>query len=78
MRKGNIAEALEWWHTLSRQEKDHWLQCEATPEEIDADLASPNPDIRDAAGIASVGDAWRAFRGEDPPFSRRLQEDNKD
>jgi hypothetical protein len=78
MRKNNIEEALEWWHTLNREEKGRWLQCEATPEEIDADLASPNPDIRNAAGIASVGDAWRAFRGEDSLLSRRLQEANKD
>ena len=33
-----------------------------TPEEIDADLQSPDPDVRLAAGIASVGDAFLAFK----------------
>jgi hypothetical protein len=33
-----------------------------TPEEIDADLRSPDPDVRMAAGIAAVGDAWSSFR----------------
>jgi hypothetical protein len=57
-----IEQALDWWETLSREDKARWLQCAATPEEIDADLSSPDPDIRAAAGIASVGDAWKAFR----------------
>jgi hypothetical protein len=59
---GAIEQGLEWWAALSREEKAHWLQCAATPEEIDADLNSPNRYIRAAAGIASVGDAWMAFR----------------
>jgi len=53
---------LEWWAALSREDKARWLQCAATPEEIDADLGSTDPAIRLAAAIASVGDAWNAYR----------------
>ena len=59
---GDIEQVLSWWTTLSREDKARWLQCAATPEEIDADLRSPDPAVRAAAGIASVGDAWTAFR----------------
>lgn len=38
----------------------------ATPEEIDADLRSADPDVRLAAGMAAVGDAWIAFRSAKP------------
>lgn len=58
----DIEARIDWWLTLSRDEKARWLQCAATPEEIDADLGSPDPEIRAAAGIAAVGDAWIAFR----------------
>lgn len=57
-----IEQGLGWWTTLSLEDKGRWLQCAATPEEIDADLSSPDPAIRAAAGIAAVGDAWLAFR----------------
>lgn len=57
-----IERGLQWWAALSRADKARWLQCAATPEEIDADLRSPAPAVRVAAGIASVGDAWAAFR----------------
>jgi hypothetical protein len=57
-----IEQALEWWADLSREEKAHWLRCVATPEEVDADLCSPDRSVREAAGIASVGDAWLAYR----------------
>ena len=57
-----IEQSLEWWATLDREEKARWVQCAATPEDIDADLNSPDPYIRAAAGIAFVGDAWMAFR----------------
>jgi hypothetical protein len=60
--RNGIEQALDWWETLTREDKSRWLQCAATPEEIDADLSSPDPNIRAAAGIASVGDAWAAFR----------------
>jgi len=43
------------------------IQCAATPEEIDADLQSPDPNIRLAAGIASVGDAFLAFKSNKAP-----------
>ncbi len=62
MSTNGIEQGLDWWHTLSRADKARWLQCAATPEEIDADLNSPDPEIRAAAGIAAVGDAWIAFR----------------
>jgi hypothetical protein len=57
-----IEQGLEWWATLNREDKARWLQCDATPDEIDADLNSPDPEIREAAAIASVGDAWIAFK----------------
>jgi hypothetical protein len=57
-----IEQGLRWWATLSREDKARWLQCAATPEEIDADLRSADHEIRMAAGMASVGDAWIAFR----------------
>ncbi len=57
-----IDQALEWWTDLSREDKARWLRCKASPEEIDADLRSPDQSVREAAGIASVGDAWAAFR----------------
>ena len=57
-----IEQGLQWWACLSQDEKVRWLQCAATPEEIDADLRSPDPDVRAAAGIASVGDAYLAFK----------------
>lgn len=63
MKQGNeIEQGLAWWAKLSRTDKARWLQCEATPEQIDADLHSPDPDVRMAAGIAAVGDAWNSFR----------------
>lgn len=62
MNKNPIQEGLDWWVGLTREEKARWLQCEATPDEIDADLRSPNPEVRAAAGIASVGDAFAAYR----------------
>jgi hypothetical protein len=63
---GDIEEGLSWWQTLSRADKARWLQCQATPEEIDADLRSADPDVRLAAGMAAVGDAWIAFRSAKP------------
>lgn len=57
-----IESGLEWWATLSREDKARWLQCAATPDEIVADLRSPDHDIRAATAIASVGDAWIAFK----------------
>ncbi len=62
-----IEKSLAWWEGLSREDKARWLRCAATPEEIDADLRSPDPAVRTAAGIAAVGDAWTAFRAASPP-----------
>jgi hypothetical protein len=59
-----IEQALRWWSNLPREDKARWLQCPATPEEIDADLRSPDRSVREAAGIASVGDAWHAYQKE--------------
>jgi hypothetical protein len=59
--RDEIEQGLEWWAGLNRQEKARWLQCAATPEEVDADLQSPDPNVRLAAGMASVGDAFLAF-----------------
>jgi hypothetical protein len=63
MSKSEIEQGLDWWTALSRGDKARWLQCEATPDEIDADLCSLDPSVRAAAAIAAVGDAWAAFRG---------------
>jgi hypothetical protein len=63
-----IEMSLAWWESLSRDDKARWLQCAATPEEIDADLRSSDPAVRTAAGIAAVGDAWTAFRAACPPL----------
>ena len=57
-----MEQGLMWWATLGREEKARWLKCEATPDEIDADLRSSDPEMRRAAGGAAVGDAWMAFR----------------
>lgn len=65
--RDKIEQGLEWWAGLNREEKTRWLQCAATPEEIDADLQSPDPDVRLAAGIASVGDAFLAFKSNKAP-----------
>jgi hypothetical protein len=48
--KNGIQQSLDWWETLSREDKSRWLQCAATPEEIDADLSSPDPEIRAGGG----------------------------
>lgn len=66
----DIEQALRWWSHLSRDDKARWLQCAATPEEIDADLMSPDRSVREAAGIASVGDAWHVYRREDKGCNR--------
>jgi len=75
MNEGDIEQGLAWWEGLSREDKARWLQCDATPDEIDADLRSPDPAVRAAAGIAAVGDAWAAFRAASPslrpPVPRR-------
>jgi len=60
----DIDQAMRWWSDLSREDKARWLQCAATPEEIDADLMSTDRAVLEAAGIASVGDAWHAYRKE--------------
>ncbi len=36
-----IERGLEWYSALSREDKARWLQCDATPEEIDADYVRP-------------------------------------
>jgi hypothetical protein len=62
--RGAQEDALDWWDTLSYDEKAGWLQCEAGPDEIDEELRSPDQRVRDAAGIAAVGDAWHAYLEE--------------
>jgi hypothetical protein len=64
MKQGNnIEQGLAWWATLTRTDKAPLAPMRSdTGGEIDADLRSPDPDVRMAAGIAAVGDAWSSFR----------------
>ena len=62
-----VEEAQAWWANLTGPEKARWLRCEATPEELDADLRSSNRALREAAEIATVGDAFATWRAAGSP-----------